>query len=431
MALRLIQAFLLSVLIINASVYTQHKNIKINTLENRPNEVCIAINPKFPNNIIAGANLNNYYYSFDKGNTWVNKTLVSDVSGVWGDPCLIWDVNGSAYFFHLSRPSQNEWIDRIVCQKSVDGGMTYENPGTYTGLNPPKKQDKEWAVVDFSNSKWRNNIYVTWTQFDKYNTSNPEDKSNIMFSFSSDGGNTWSDAKMINEISGDCNDSSNSTEGAVPCVGLNGEIYVGWSVNDRLYFDRSTDGGNTWLEKDIVAGTQIGGWTYDIPDIYRCNGLPVTDCDRSSSPYRGTIYINYSDKRNGEDDVDVFIVKSTDGGNTWSDAKRVNNDPVGNKKHQFMSWMHVDPVTGSVNVLFYDRRNYDDTRTDVYLARSTDGGETFENIKISEEPFKPVKGIFFGDYIGVNSYNGFTACAWQRLHEGTLSIMYCGIDFKK
>jgi hypothetical protein len=84
-----------------------------------------------------------------------------------------------------------------------------------------------------------------------------------------------------------------------------------------------------------------------------------------------------------------------------------------------------------VNVIYYDRRNYDNTNTDVYLARSTDGGESFTNIRISESPFEPDKKIFFGDYIGVASHNDFTACIWQRLHEGVLSIQYCGIDFKK
>jgi hypothetical protein len=427
----LLLRLLIAILLLQTLVFSQYKNVKINTLENRPNEVCLAINPKFPNNIIAGANLNNYYYSFDKGVTWVNETLTSESYGVWGDPCLLFDVNGSAYFFHLSRPSKDEWIDRIVCQKTTDGGMTYNNPGSFTGLNSPKKQDKEWAVVDFTNSQWRNNVYVTWTQFDAYNSTLPGDNSNIHFSFSSDAGDTWSDAKRINETSGDCKDSSNSTEGAVPCIGLNGEIYVAWSAWDKLHFDRSTDGGATWLDRDIFAGKQVGGWAYSIPDIYRCNGLPVTDCDRSGSLYKGNIYINFTDKRNGEDDVDVFIVKSTDGGNTWSEAIRVNDDPVGNKKHQFMSWMHVDPVTGAINVIFYDRRNYDDSNTDVYLARSTNGGKTFENIKISEGPFKPTKSIFFGDYIAVNSYQDFTACAWQRLNEGQLSIMYCGIDFEK
>lgn len=412
-------------------INAQFKNIKINTIENRPNEVTIAINPNHPNNMIAGANLNNYYYTFDGGLSWVNKTISSKEYGVWGDPAVIFDLSGSAYFFHLSRPSAGEWIDRIVCQKSTDGGMSWEDPGTFTGLNLPKKQDKHWPCVDNSGSKWRNNIYVTWTQFDGYNSARPEDSSNIMFSLSSDAGGNWTKAIRINEIAGDCRDSSNSTEGAVPCVGPGGEIYVGWSNQNKLYFDRSTDGGNSWLDKDIIAGSQYGGWAYDIPDIYRCNGLPVTACDISAGPNRGTIYINYSDRKNGDDDADVFIIKSTDGGISWSEAIRVNDDPVGNKKHQFMSWMCVDPVSGAVSVIYYDRRNYNGSGTDVYLARSADGGKSFSSMRISEAPFTPVKGVFFGDYIGVNSYNDFTACVWQRLEDSKLSIIYCGIDFKK
>ncbi|MFI5211457.1 MAG: sialidase family protein [Ignavibacteria bacterium] len=417
--------------LVPALINSQYKNIKINSLENRPNEVTIAINPNHPNNIIAGANLNNYYYTFDGGASWVNKTLTSKEYGVWGDPAVIFDAGGGAYFFHLSRPSAGEWIDRIVCQRSSDGGMTWDDPGTFTGLNLPKKQDKHWICADITNSKWKNNIYVTWTQFDGYNSRKPEDSSNIMFSLSSDGGSNWTAAKRINEFGGDCRDSSNSTEGAVPCVGPNGEIYVGWSNQNMLYFNRSTDGGQSWLVKDIIAGSQYGGWAYDIPDIFRCNGLPVTACDISSGPFRGNLYINYSDRKNGEDDVDVFIVKSTDGGNSWSEAIRVNDDPSGNKKHQFMSWMHVDPMTGAISIIYYDRRNYNDSRTDVYLARSTSGGESFSNIRISEEPFIPAKGIFFGDYIGVNTLNDFTACVWQRLEGSKLSIIYCGIDFKK
>lgn len=422
----MIRNLILVLLILPSITLTQYKNIKVNSISNNPEEVSIAINPRHPNNLVAGANINNYYYSFDGGNTWINKEISDSKNGVWGDPVLIFDNNGAAYYFHLSRPSNAQWIDRIVCQRSTDGGMTFGNPGTYMGLNPPKKQDKPWACVDNSDSKWRDNIYVTWTQFDAYDSRLPEDLSNIMFSFSSDAGSTWSDALRINKISGDCADSSNTTEGAVPCVGPNGEIYVSWSAHDKLHFDRSLDGGITWLDDDIIAGKQYGGWVYDIDGIFRCNGLPVTQCDISSSPYKGTIYINYSDKTNGEKDVDVFVIKSTDAGNTWSDPIRVNDDPVGNGKQQFMSWMSVDPVTGSVNIIYYDRRDYEDLNTDVYLARSTDGGTTFENTRISESPFVPVKSVFFGDYIGVSSYNNFTACIWQRLDKGRLSVIYAG-----
>ena len=45
------------------------------------------------------------------------------------------------------------------------------------------------------------------------------------------------------------------------------------------YFDRSLDGGITWVLEDIVVSDQPGGWNFDIPGIYRCNGMPITVAD--------------------------------------------------------------------------------------------------------------------------------------------------------
>jgi hypothetical protein len=414
-------------------ITAQYKNIQVNSKSNNPNETTIAINPTDVLNIIAAANINNYYYTYDGGLTWKEGTLLSADYGVWGDPCLVFDSKGNAYYFHLANPKSGQWIDRIICQKSLFGGQLWENPGTFMGLNPPKKQDKEWACVDLTGGKFHDYIYVTWTEFDKYYfgvTPDPKDSSRIMFSRSTDAGESWSSALRLNKISGDCKDSSLTTEGAVPCVGPDGEIYVSWSGPAGIVFDKSYDAGYTWLEDDIFVVNQVGGWEYSIDDIYRCNGMPVSGCDISKSQYKGNIYISYSDRTNGEDDVDIFLVKSSDGGNTWSNPLRVNDDPLHNKKQQFMSWMSVDPVTGTVNIIFLDRRNHNDSKTDVYLARSVDGGATFENIIISEKPFRPVKSVFYGDYINVSSYNDFVACIWQRIDDGKISIQFCGADFR-
>lgn len=415
-----------ALVLLNSLIFSQFTNIQVNRLKNMPEEVTIAINPVNPDNIIAGANINIYYWSMDKGQTWKEGSLVSDEFGVWGDPCVVFDLNGNAYYFHLSRPSQSQWIDRMVCQKSTDGGKTYSNPGTYTGLNLPKKQDKEWAAIDYTDGTRRNYIYLTWTQFDAYESRKPGDSSNIMFSYSSDGGMNWSTAMRINKQAGDCKDSDSTCEGAVPTVSPNGDIYVSWSGPAGIVFDRSTDGGKTWLDEDIQATPHINGWDIPIEGIYRCNGMPVTGCDISNSPNRGNIYINFSDARNGDDDIDIFVVRSTDGGNSWNEPVRVNRDPVGNRKQQFMSWMSVDPKTGKIYVIYYDRRDHEDKQTDVYIARSTDGGLTFEEKKISENPFLPVKGVFFGDYINIAAYNGYVAAIWQRMDMGVLSIIYAG-----
>ncbi len=410
------------------NIFAQYTNIMISNTGN-PEEVSIIMNPKNPNYMVAGANINRYYYSSNKGLNWTAGNLTSSLYGVWGDPAIIVDTLGHFYFFHLSNPtSGGHWIDRIVCQKSTNNGVSWSNPGTYTFYDPNKDQDKEWAVVDRRN----NHIYCTWTQFDNYGSSSQLDSSNILFAKSTDAGNTWIEVKRINKLGGDCYDEDNTVEGAVPCVGPNGEVYVSWSGpkirNSQfgIFFNKSTNGGVTWLNEPLYVTDQPGGWDISIAGIQRSNGMPITCCDLSNSPYRGTVYINYVDQAS-TNDHDVKIIKSTNGGLNWSAPIKVNNDPAG--KEQFFTWMSVDPVTGHLYVVFYDRRNYTNFQTDVYLARSTDGGTTFQNIKISTTPFTPTSSVFFGDYSCIDAYNNIVRPIWTRLDNTVLSIWTANIDF--
>ena len=86
-----------------------------------------------------------------------------------------------------------------------------------------------------------------------------------MFSMSKDEGKTWTKAIKINEVDGDCIDSDNTTEGAVPAVGPEGELYVSWAGPAGLVFDRSFDGGKTWMDKDIfiIGGSEIINLTFN------------------------------------------------------------------------------------------------------------------------------------------------------------------------
>ncbi|RLD81717.1 MAG: glycosyl hydrolase [Bacteroidetes bacterium] len=421
--MKVLHLIFLLLLFFSLSLQAQYTNVLIDDEGSwtQPEEPSIMINPKNTDHMVGAANIDNIYYSTDAGHTWTTASLSSPY-GVWGDPVIIVDTAGAWYFFHLSNPpTWGNWIDRIVCQKKDTIGGTWNN-GTYMGLDGTKAQDKEWAVVDITN----NNIYVTWTQFDDYGSSSPDDKSDIHFSRSFDGGDTWSEALRINEVSGDCIDDDNTTEGAVPAVGPDGEIYVAWAGPEGLVFDRSLDQGSTWLEEDIYIGPFPDGWAYDIPGISRCNGLPVTKCDLSGGEKHGTIYVNWTDQRNGTDDTDVWLCKSTDGGNTWSEAKRVNDDPPG--KQQFFTWMDVDQTTGHLWFVWYDRRAYDDNNTDVYMAVSRDGGETITNFKVSESPFLPFASTFFGDYTNISAYNNVVRPIWARMEGSDLSIWTAIVD---
>jgi hypothetical protein len=191
-------------------------------------------------------------------------------------------------------------------------------------------------------------------------------------------------------------------------------------------FDKSSDQGNTWLTNDVnTAGTHID-WIYSIPGVGLGVTFPFIACDRSGGPNNGNIYISWADKRNGANNADVFIVRSTDGGLTWSSPIRVNDDPPG--RHQFFPALTVDQATGKVWLVFFDRRNYPDSNTDVYMAVSEDGGCTFTNFKVSETPFIPLSTVFFGHYLGVAANNDHVFPVWNRMDNGENSLIGAIVD---
>ncbi len=405
----------------------QPRNVRMDQLDSDPEEVSIAINPLNPDNIIAGSNLRYYYYSFDGGRTWVQEELPS---GTWGDPCVIFDKTGRAYIANL----RYGW-DAILLRYSDDGGKTWSAGTKLYGpssgdaragsLFNSSLQDKEWLIADMSDGPFGGNIYASWTDFTKYGSEDSKDSSVIVFARSTNRGESFEPFVRVSDKGGDAIDSDNTVEGAVPAVGPEGEVYLCWAGPEGLYFDRSFDGGATW-GTDRVISDMPGGWDIEVSGISRSNGLPVTIADVSNTATRGTVYINWVDQRNG--DTDVFILASTDKGASWRGPVRVNNDELRNGKAQFFTWATIDQVTGELLIVFYDRRSYETDSTDVYLARSVDGGRTFSNERISEAAFYPSPMVFFGDYNGISAHDGRVRPIWTQLDQGQLSIHTCLID---
>ena len=389
-------------------------------------EPSIAIDPKNPSIMAAGSILSDYYYSKDGGKTWKSSTLKSSY-GVYGDPVLMFDDRGRIYYFHLSNYDKGEWLDRIVCQSAnkVNGKFT---DGSHTKPNGIKAQDKHWVAYDPENSI----IYLTWTEFDEYESKKPEDSSRIVFARSLDRGASWTEPVRISYFNGDCLDNDLTVEGAVPAVGPNGELYITWTGPKGLVFQKSLDGGMTWMNREQVIAEHFGGWTINIPGIYRANGLPILHCDRSEGPNKGTLYLNWCDQKAGSDDTDVWLMKSTDGGETWSERIRVNQDGPG--KHQFFTWMTVDQSSGYLYFVYYDRRNHPGIETDVYAAISRDGGSTFQELKLTDTPFKPNQSQFFGDYLNIAAVDGVVRPIFPRSDNLEISLWVALInetDFPK
>ena len=390
-----------------------------------PCEPSISISPVDPNLMVAGSVLNNVYLSTDAGKTW-KKDLLKSTFGVYGDPVVRHDGLGNAYYAHLSNPknkaySSEEFLDRIVVQKMSKSSTTWSN-GSFPLADKKKDHDKQWVVVNPIDQS----LLMTWTQFDKYGSKSEKDKTNVLFSISKDQGETWSESININEVSGDCLDDDLTNEGAFTAVGVDGSLMAVWARDSKIWFDRSMDGGKTWLKNDKAIADQIGGWSMDIPGIDRTNGFPILKVDHSNGKYRGRVYMSWTDQRNGQDNTDVWVIYSDDHGMKWSQPIKVNDDE--GKAHQFFHSMDLDQSSGYLYLLFYDRRNYQDAHNDVYLAYTTNGGKEFINTKVSETSFLSEKTVFFGDYTDISAVQGKIRPIWTHQEGKVLKIKTALID---
>ena len=411
-----------------------------------PGECSVAINPKNPDNIIGVSfqygrpgqpRVNNVrYVSTNGGKTWTTIIAQNPNALTQGDDLITTSSEGIAYHSYIAfegirvarplRARSGIWVS-----SSTDEGKNWGEPiPVIDHINSVTPfEDKPSIVTDnVQGSPYKNYVYLAWTRFDVYGSSAPEDHSNIFFTASPDKGKTFSMPIRVSDTPGDCRDDDNTLEGAMPAIGPKGEVYLIWAGPQGLYFDKSLDGGVTFGKDKIIMSTP-GGWDTKIPGINRSNGMPITKVDTSNGKNRGTIYVNWVDARNG--DHDVFVMASRDGGNSWSDAVRVNDDKLKNKKEQFFSWLAVDPIDGSINIVFYDRRDHGGTKTGVTLARSIDGGKTFVNHKINLEAFECNPSVFFGDYSGIDAYGGRVVPIFTHfINKTELAISAAIFDFK-
>ncbi|RKY98078.1 MAG: hypothetical protein DRQ13_03920 [Ignavibacteriae bacterium] len=90
--------------------------------------------------------------------------------------------------------------------------------------------------------------------------------------------------------------------------------------------------------------------------------------------------------------------------------------------------MTIDQTNGYLYFVFYDRRNYSSLQTDVYMAVSKDGGNTFTNFKISESPFIVNSNNYIGHYIGVSAHNNIIRPVWTRIDNNFPSLWTALID---
>jgi hypothetical protein len=376
-------------------------------------EPSVAVNPDNPQQVVAVFQDNVHAsYSENAGRTWHPAEGVAPKSyRVSGDVSTVFDNQGHAFVCYIAFDrlgSFNYWAhgatrNGIFVRRSLDGGKTWE-PEHFPVAEQPTAagipfEDKPYIVADNSKSKFSGNLYIGWTRWRLTD-------SQMVISRSTDDGKTWSQPMEIDAHPGLPRDDNGAAEGFDGVVGPDGTLYTIWSQDDDLMFTSSRDGGKSFSHaRQIIHTAPI---MFAIDTLERANGFPQIAID----PKSNRLYVTWSDYRNG--DLDVFLSSSSDHGKHWTAPIRVNNDSVHDGVEQFFQWLAVDPTDGSVNVMFYDRRRDPQNRKQiVVLARSTDAGRSFSNYAWTETPFQ-AGGVFFGDYSGLTAYGGRVYGVWTE-----------------
>jgi hypothetical protein len=376
-------------------------------------EPAVAVNPSDPRQVVTVFQDNVHAaYSRDSGETWqLAENVAPKNYKVSGDVSAAFDNQGHAFVCYIAFDrlgTFNYWAhgasrNGIFVRRSLDGGKTWESDHTPVAEQPTAPgipfEDKPIIVADNSKSKYAGNLYVGWTRWRLAD-------SQIVLSRSTDDGKTWSQPVEIDAHPGLPRDDNGAAEGFDGVVSTDGTLYTIWSQDNQIMFTVSRDGGKTFSRARSVMHTAPIMFAIDTLD--RANGFPQIAID----PKGKRLYVSWTDYRNG--DIDVFVATSENRGKHWSEPVRVNDDPIHNGAEQFFQWLAVDPVDGSINLLFYDRRQDPKNKKQiVVLARSTDGGRSFKNYAWNDQPFQ-AGGYFFGDYSGLAAYGGHVYGAWTE-----------------
>lgn len=357
------------------------------------------------------------YASSDGGQTWTASCgpWPSDAAGGCAAPVgggkaflgadlgLAWDAGGNVYAVYTLLSAAWDITYNLTCHssavvlaKSANGGLSWSALGTVVNdlSGTTLFDNKALMAVDATSGKaysHSNRLYVTWDQ---------NNVQRVAFSDTGASG-SWTTVVLDAAATAGCPAGSTCNSGGNLAVGADGTVCAVWNrlaqggggaqSGEQTVFSKSVDGGVTWSTPSPVASHQLlsFGSNNKVPaqDKRGVNAFASLGIDLTGGTHGGTLYAAYSDFPTGVAsgaDLNTYLVRSTDGGSSWGQPQKVNDDAGG--ATQFLPWLSVDPATGGVNLAWYDTRNDPNNRkAQVYFSRSADGGATFSgNVKVTQ-----------------------------------------------
>lgn len=388
-----------------------------NKLNDAANEPSIAINPLNPNEMMIGwrqfDNIQSDFrqagraYTVDGGFTWINQAPI-EPEVFRSDPVLDYDRFGNFYYNSLK---VENWPDApaITNQvfRSTAPGQLEEGIEAFGG-------DKQWMTVDKLASE--PNVYCSWRNFRPFTCAGE-------FSRSIGGGRSFEAC---------VNPYFNSIEFVTLDIGPNQELYIAGWIEGSIALIRSLNAANKneeiiWeaISIPFLDGSMAFGSRVNPQGLI---GQVEIGVDRSGGATNGFIYILAPVNRaSTQDPSDVMFVRSRDGGSSWDDPIRINNDPD-NRNVQWLPTMSVAP-NGRIDVVWLDTRNaLNGINSELYYSFSEDGGSTWSANYTLSESFDPSLGYpqqqKMGDYFDLESINEGAHLAWAGTFNNEQDVYY-------